>query len=168
MGDNHIQAAKAERYIQEFYPFYMKNQGRVTTYSHSVTVGDASYTDSAAAATALATGYKTHNGVVGLNSDYQRVKNVRELARERGANTAVLTTDKITGTTPAAFMAHCASRNDTDDIKAQINALLSSGSLQIAQGELDDSLKTKTATTLAKISSKNARFFCDDRRGVYR
>ena len=46
----------------------MKYSTTVTTYSQSVTNGNAEYTDSAAAATAISTGVKTLNGYIGLVS----------------------------------------------------------------------------------------------------
>jgi len=63
-------------------------------------------TDSAAAATALATGYKTYNGIIGLNKYFQPVKNLTELASELEKMTAVLTTDNIYSPVASAFSAH--------------------------------------------------------------
>lgn len=41
-------------------------------------------TDSAAAGTALATGNKTKNGVIGIDSQGNRVKSILEIAEEHG------------------------------------------------------------------------------------
>lgn len=84
--------------------------------SHTTPKGANTVTDSAAGGTALATGYKTYNGVVGLNTDFEPVKNLTELAKEKGKMTAVLTTDGRTGATPSAFSAHVYDRDDGDDI----------------------------------------------------
>ena len=82
MGENHIEAAEKEG-MTKFYAKSMPNIGTAVTYSYSVNpLGSAAYTDSAAAGTALATGYKTINGYVGLNHNAEIIPNVRELAQE--------------------------------------------------------------------------------------
>lgn len=86
---------------------------KAQSYTHSY---DADVTDSAAGGSALATGYKTYNGVVGLDKNLKPVKNLSELAIELGKKTAVLTTDDIYGATPAAFSVHVLDRDDKDDI----------------------------------------------------
>lgn len=90
-------------------------------------------TDSAGAATSLATGKKTTNGALGmipadLNSDgiedeFSSVNNIREAAALKGLSTAILSTDKITGATPNAFLVHHFSRKDRDVILNQQAAL---------------------------------------------
>lgn len=82
-------------------------------YTHSY---DYDVTDSAAGGTALATGYKTYNGVVGLDTGLNRIKNLTELAHELGKKTAVSTTDDPNGATPSAFSVHVKDREDTADI----------------------------------------------------
>jgi len=78
-------------------------QGQVTTYSAS-----SSITDSAAAATAMATGHKVNNGVVSMaypgdGSEYQTLL---ETYKARGARTGLVTTTVMTHATPACFGAH--------------------------------------------------------------
>jgi alkaline phosphatase len=80
---------------------------------------DGSVTDSAAAATALATGHKTKNGMVGVTPDGQRTENILERARALGKSTGVITTDSLTGATPAGFSAHVDSRGKRAEIAAQ-------------------------------------------------
>ena len=75
-------------------------------------------TDSAAAATALATGYKTTNGRIGRDKDGKDLLSIIELASSLGMGTAVMTTDVATGATPGAFTSHADDRDDTDDIAA--------------------------------------------------
>lgn len=77
-------------------------------------------TDSAASGTALATGTKTNNGMIGQAPDGKRLRSILEAARDMGKSTAVVTTDALVGATPAAFYAHVASRNQGDDIAAQL------------------------------------------------
>lgn len=73
-------------------------------------------TDSAAAATALATGYKTTNGRIGRDKDGKDLLSITELAASMGMSTAVMTTDVATGATPGSFTAHADDRDDTEDI----------------------------------------------------
>jgi len=84
--------------------------------SHTRSADVEPVTDSAAGGTALATGYKTYNGMIGLDVNYQPIKNLSELAKEKGMMAAVLTTDEKTGATPSAFSAHASSRDDSSAI----------------------------------------------------
>ena len=77
-------------------------------------------TDSAAAATALATGVRTHNGMLGLGPDGQRLANVREYAESLGKSTGVVTTVPFSHATPAGFVAHNPSRNDYEGIAREM------------------------------------------------
>ena len=77
-------------------------------------------TDSAASGTAMATGSKTNNGVLGMTSDGQVVKNLFEDAVEHGKSVGVVTTSSVTDATPAVFMAHATSRELHYDIARQI------------------------------------------------
>jgi len=63
-------------------------------------------TQSPAAATAMATGYKTYNMAVGVDADTVPRKNFVELASEKGYKTGIVATSSITDATPAGFYAH--------------------------------------------------------------
>lgn len=63
-------------------------------------------TDSAAGATAFASGVKTYLGAIGVNSDTLAVKNIFDLAQRRDMGTGLVVTSEITHATPAAFYAH--------------------------------------------------------------
>lgn len=73
-------------------------------------------TDSAAGGTALATGTLTSNGVVGRDKDQNDLETVLDVAKAKGKSIGVITTDSISGATPAAFSAHAKNRGDTADI----------------------------------------------------
>ena len=75
-------------------------------------------TDSAAAGTALATGYKTINGYVGKDQYLNDVKNLSELAMEYGKSVAIMSTEGSDGATPAAYSAHADGRYNDDEIKS--------------------------------------------------
>jgi alkaline phosphatase len=79
-------------------------------------------TDSAAAATAMASGIKTHNGVIGLDANRNIVMTILEKAKSRGKMVGLVTTTQISHATPAAFAAHIANRNFMTDIAYQIMA----------------------------------------------
>ncbi|NKF49279.1 alkaline phosphatase [Shewanella sp. WXL01] len=63
-------------------------------------------TDSAASATALATGYKTYNGAISVDEQKQPIPTLFELARARGMATGLAVTSQVNHATPAAFMVH--------------------------------------------------------------
>ena len=77
-------------------------------------------TDSAASATAFSSGIKTVNGYLGVNKDKQVVKNITEMLHEKGYVTSLIATSEITHATPAAFVVHNESRDNTDQIAEQL------------------------------------------------
>jgi len=83
------------------------------------TASPSGITDSAAAATAMATGAFTFNGQVGVDRDGVEAESLVELARSLGLGTAIVTTADLTHATPAAFTAHALSRELHEDIAAQ-------------------------------------------------
>lgn len=93
-----------------FYGYMLPYQGVIHTDSLS------GLTDSAAAATALACGYKTYNSFVGRDENGNDVQSLTELAADLGMATAVMSTDKLVGATPAGFTAHAEDRDDSSDI----------------------------------------------------
>lgn len=88
-------------------------------------------TDSAAAATALACGVKTRNGAVGVDAKGAPVPSLLERARARGLRTGVVVTSSLTDATPAAFLAHRASRKEQEAIALDV---ASSGADVLAGG----------------------------------
>lgn len=77
-------------------------------------------TDSAAGATAIATGTKTTNGAVSVDPQVNAVTTILEVARSRGKAVGLVTTTQLTDATPAAFAAHAPSRGLSDEIAAQM------------------------------------------------
>lgn len=71
------------------------------TYSASVPV-----TDSAAAGTALATGHKTKNGMLGMRPDSTDVTSIATELFERGYGVGIATSVAADDATPGAFYAH--------------------------------------------------------------
>jgi len=113
MGVAHITAGKIARGRLNLERFAVT--GLVTTHTANELV-----TDSAAAATALATGHKTYNGAVSVSANGKPLKTLFEFAEERGKSTGVVVTSSVTHATPAAFFAHIEDRRKHADIAEQI------------------------------------------------
>lgn len=73
-------------------------------------------TDSAAAGTAMATGYKVPNGVISQASNGSPYTTILEYAKSMGKSTGIVSTVSIADATPAAFGAHEPSRGNTTNI----------------------------------------------------
>jgi alkaline phosphatase len=84
------------------------------------TSADSYITDSAAGATAYASGIKSYNGAVGVDTLRQPVGTVLQGARDRGMRTGLVTTTTITHATPAAFAAHVEYRGMEAEIARQL------------------------------------------------
>ncbi len=158
MGFNTIDMAfssSEETFAAAFLPVH----GEIRTVSMDGIYSKGSVTDSAAAGTALACGYKTFNGRIGVSKETQGILNLREIAHAVGAKTGVITTDSITGATPAAFLAHVLSRNETENIQQQIDDLINQKKVDITKGSIGDELKSFTASSLEKLSKDGSSFF---------
>lgn len=158
MGHNSVNLT-LKNGLSEFVAQRLPYIGVAVTKSQSVIDGNASFTDSAAAATALATGYKTTNGYLGVTKYNKTVQNVRELADSVGAKTAVLTTDVITGATPGGFLVHHFSRKDTAILQKQVDDLLEAGAVDYCKGSVGDKLIDETRVALQTISEGDNIFF---------
>ena len=83
---------------------------------HKATSGNDLITDSAAGATAFASGVKTYNSAVGVGMDTLPVKTILEQAEDRGIATGLVVTSTIVHATPAAFYAHVPWREMYEEI----------------------------------------------------
>ena len=68
-------------------------------------------TDSAAAATAMATGVRAYNSAIGIDRHGQPAQTLVELAKSLGLGTGIVTTTYLSHATPGAFTAHQPSRH---------------------------------------------------------
>ncbi len=84
------------------------------TYSASAPI-----TDSAAAGTALSTGTKTVNGMLGVNPDTVPLTSIARQFKDMGYGVGVVTSVAPDDATPGAFYAHVASRKMYYDIDIQ-------------------------------------------------
>ena len=119
MGFNHLEATKQKYGIDELYMenVVVKSESKTNSLFWATT-------DSAAGGTALSSGIRTINGMVGTYAfDPLKVfatpKSVTEVAMEQGKATGVITTDETSGATPSSFSAHTYSRGNDVDITEQ-------------------------------------------------
>ena len=113
MGEQHIEAGniyRSNKLNMERFAVI----GEVMT--RSLTPGA---TDSAAAATAMATGVKTYNGRISYK-DGKNLKTVAELAKAAGKKVGMVVTKPVTDATPAAFLSHAKGRDDSESIARQL------------------------------------------------
>lgn len=110
MGLSQITAsmyAQKNSTIFEQFPY----TGLITTHAASDLV-----TDSGAGGTALACGCKTYNGAIGVDTHKNRCTSLLEIADSLGMATGIAVNCSITHATPAAFVAHVASRKEMEAI----------------------------------------------------
>jgi alkaline phosphatase len=103
----------------------LKNMGLVKTQA-----ADDFTTDSAAGATAYATGQKANNRALGMSPSGDTLVNLPSILKTKGFQNGVITTDELTGATPAAFYAHHLERDDSGTIAS----FLAKSSLDLAIG----------------------------------
>lgn len=140
-------------------------------------------TDSAAGGTALATGQRTYNGAIGVNTDTVAIKSILEMAEEKSMATGLVSTSAITHATPASFIAHQGSRGSYEDIaadfmKTDIDVFIGGGykhfSKRADKRDLTKELEAKSYQVLrnmdeiAKVTSgKLAGLTADEHNEVY-
>ena len=91
--------------------------GWALTYSASSDI-----TDSAAAGTALATGSKTKNYMLGMNADTVAVTSIAKILHDSGYGVAIATSVAPDDATPGAFFAHVPNRSMTYQIGCDMAA----------------------------------------------
>lgn len=114
MGINHALLAS---YLEGRILNFLKTQniGIITTHSANSNV-----TDSAAAGTALFTGFKTNNGMIGMLPDGTIVPTIAEIAAKQGVKIGIISTSRITHATPGAVFGHVESRDDENTLAEQL------------------------------------------------
>ena len=129
-------------------------------------------TDSAASGTALASGVKTYNGVLGLDQNYNSVKTILEICRDKGYMTAIIVTSTIVHATPAAYYSKSKSRYEyykiADELsKSNINFFVGGGEKYFnnrddkrnLMNEMKDYTFVNSLEDYKNIFSKNIGFF---------
>ena len=133
MGDNHIRNTQLN-YDRAMYVDELEYKGHISTFSNHTVC-----TDSAAAASALATGRKYNNYEV-THHDGVDIASITEQAKAAGYGVAVVTTDVLSGATPACFSAHAPERALTDviissQIAGSADLLMGRGSQQYTNAQ---------------------------------
>ncbi|MDP8232694.1 MAG: alkaline phosphatase [Candidatus Zophobacter franzmannii] len=80
----------------------------------------AGFTDSAASATAMSTGVKTKNGILGFDENGNKLKSFGERATDKGKSVGFVTTVPYCHATPAGFVTNKKYRKDYHDIAMNI------------------------------------------------
>ncbi len=83
---------------------------------HKSHASDNLVTDSAAGATAFASGVKTYNGAIGVNARKEPVPTLLEMAENKGMATGIVVSCSVTHATPAAFISHVPGREDYEEV----------------------------------------------------
>jgi alkaline phosphatase len=110
MGPNQVTVGeifKGEKLTMQKFPYATK----VETRSASSMI-----TDSAAAATALATGVRTTNGVIGKDENLQDLTTIVDIAHNLGKRTGIIATEDLTGATPMGFSGHAGARSQSRNL----------------------------------------------------
>lgn len=103
---------KVDRLLMNSFPV----SSNMTTFSANSFV-----TASCAAATAMSTGFKTNNGIIGKSPDEKiAYENISEKAKKAGFKVGILSSVMIDHATPAAFYAHQNSRNMYYEISMEL------------------------------------------------
>ena len=107
------------------------------TYSY-----DNLITDSAAGATAFATGKKTYNNAIGVSHDTLPLYTILQECADNGYATGLVATSSIVHATPASFFAHAASREYYEEIAADfldapVDLAIGGGKTYFDQREFD-------------------------------
>ncbi|NMB21443.1 MAG: alkaline phosphatase [Firmicutes bacterium] len=130
MGLNQITAARVSLENGAYSRLFLDTMaytGLSINFSHDNLV-----TDSAAAATALATGYRTDNGRLATLPDGTPVISLMRKAKEEGLSIGIVTTAKVVDATPAAFLVNADLRSvekqiAEDMLNAEPDVLLGGG-----------------------------------------
>lgn len=120
-------------------------------------------TDSAASATALATGYRTNNGMLGICPEGKNSKTLFEYAKNRELATGLVATYSITNATPAGFYAHVTHRSSNLEIAEQffhsgIDVAIGGGSNYFLPEEAGG-IREDNKNFIDSLKSKSYKFF---------
>jgi len=157
--------------LAQIYAGYTGNFGQLNllqllNIGFSKTTSEDSYiTDSAAGATAMASGKKTNNRHVGVDATGTSLPTIPDLIAPLGMKSAIISSGDITDATPGAFFGHNKERYQMDSIA--LGMLKSPVSILIGAGEqhftgISDQLKSKGYsyhTDLAALESITSQQF---------
>jgi len=108
--------------LAQIYTGYTLNQGNLNLFQirdigFSITAAADNYiTDSAAGATAMATGHKTRNRYISVDTVGKPLPAITQSLKQKDFRTAIITAGDITDATPACFYAHQPERSMSEAI----------------------------------------------------
>lgn len=115
-GMGHAQVTAATYWNPDKSSYYRFNTiGLSNTTSTSKKV-----TDSAAGATAMATGKKSYNRAISVDPDSTHLPTIMEELKAQGYQTGIISLTSITHATPACFYAHVTDRDMHEEIASQL------------------------------------------------
>jgi alkaline phosphatase len=139
---------------------------KFTTVGLSITKSlDDLITDSAAGATAIATGYRTNNHYLCVDSNNKKLKTFFDFAEEKGLSTGLVVTDNVAGATPAAFFAHHNSRHDMllitqQYLESTIDVVIGGGTKYFTPVDERDNNKVQKSL-MDELKAKGYKFYFD-------
>jgi alkaline phosphatase len=171
--------------LTQIYAGYTANKGKlnlfnIPTQGFSITAASDSYiTDSAAGATAMATGHKTNNRFISVDEQGKPLEAITQQLVKKKFKTALISAGNITDATPAAFYAHQPERSYSEPIALDflsnpVDILIGGGSNEFQKRKdgknLAEELTKKGYTFSDKFSAldtiKNNRFIVLDNASV--
>ena len=139
MGLDHIAAGQMMYQKQYAFTNWQFATSNTDSAYNTGKVDVTTATDSAAGATALASGQLAYRQTVGKDYAGKDVTTILDKARALGKATGIVTTDTLYGATPASFSAHVASRYDSSGI---VSSQLQSG-VNLLCGHIDSECTSK-------------------------
>lgn len=118
MGVSHVNCAQT--YLEDGDLLNMKSltySGEVDPDSLTTLENSNKASDSAAGATAIATGTRVYNDYVSMDKEGNSLTTIAELAKQQGLGVGIVTTDILYEATPAAFYSHTSNRYNFIDIR---------------------------------------------------
>ncbi|RZJ51153.1 MAG: alkaline phosphatase [Chryseobacterium sp.] len=171
--------------LTQIYAGYTANKGKlnlfnIPTQGFSITAASDSYiTDSAAGATAMATGHKTNNRFISVDEQGKPLEAITQQLVKKKFKTALISAGNITDATPAAFYAHQPERSYSEPIALDflsnpVDILIGGGSNEFQKRKdgknLAEELTKKGYTFSDKFNAldtiKNSRFIVLDNASV--
>ncbi|MCC9019732.1 alkaline phosphatase [Flavobacterium lipolyticum] len=150
--------------LTQIYAGYTANKGQlnlfnIPTQGLSITKSSDSYiTDSAAGATAMATGHKTNNRFISVDENGKGLELITQQLAKKKYKTAIISAGNITDATPAAFYAHQSERTLSEPIAADF--LVNPSDILIGGGTKEFNNR-KDGRDLSKIVREKGYTFSD-------
>lgn len=135
--------------------YYATGYNTVSAWSDTAYL-KSNFTESAAAATAMSTGFKTYNNAIGMSVNQDTLENLVELAKFLGKSAGVVTSVEFSHATPAGFVAHNKVRTNYREIAYQ---MLLNSQCDVIMG-CGDPAYDDNGTSM-KIKWKDARYVGD-------